>query len=247
MLPIPERMQLVEQNTPDWDEARKSVLLKASEVPNYFGVGYETPQSQWALSLGLKQPNHSPFTLRLFAHGHETEEKAKLWYSSRHSELAIVEGGFWRHPTESWGGSPDGLLYPVECIRNFASPSSYRDEVRPTLLEVKSPQDVESCVRGSVKFARYVVQVAFQMEVCDLDNARLLVYESPEVYRLFQLRRNPAFFADVMLPRLREVETALRTRTPLPKLEKGYSAWVQEEVDRCFRPPKPLVAAHEQQ
>lgn len=152
------KLPSIPQRTPEWYEARKS-LITASACADALGCNhYKRDGGRRDLLFEKAHPElGSKFTQNVYTmHGTLFEPIASMLYEEQYS-VDIHEAGLIRHPTISYlGASPDGLAVGGRMI-----------EIKcPVTRKIKKQGDV----KGVICPLHYWIQIQIQLEVCDLDH-----------------------------------------------------------------------------
>jgi putative phage-type endonuclease len=141
---------MIQQNTPAWEEMRKS-KVGASDAPVIMGVSpYTTPYQLWEQKLGLKT-NECNYAMK---RGHDLEPKALAAFEEATGYLVQPEVKF--HKTHHW------MMASLDAV----------DLSGKVIAEIKCPgkEDHEMALAGRMPH-KYFPQLQHQMEVCELEMA----------------------------------------------------------------------------
>ena len=143
-------MQELIQNTPEWEEMRKT-KIGASDAPVIMGVSpYATPHQLWQKKLGLiMETTHAGMK-----RGHDLEALARLELEKMTNMLFMPQVKF--HPKHEWMmASLDAIDLEQNCIAEIKCPNA---------------EDHELARNGKVP-EKYFPQLQHQLEVCQLKRA----------------------------------------------------------------------------
>ncbi len=179
---LPERLGLSEKQIAD---RRRGI--GASEVAAVVGV-VPGAIDVWARKVGEFQDDSGPNDLLEF--GHRIEEVIGDAYQARHPETRIYTPGTVWHPTVDFAcASPDRVV---------AAPGLGRParEAWLRLLEIKTVffSSAEYGERADEIPERHLVQVAWQQECCDVEDATLVALVNGR-YREYEVKRDREFGA----------------------------------------------------
>lgn len=166
------------QHSEEWEAVRLQ-SINASEVP--YIVSARKPVSF------LQLRSKKPFTNAYIEFGREIEPEVKQKLEERYG-WNIIEVGSVPHKEYKWlRASPDG------CIKG--------KEGEYILIEIKSVKNMGNVMRNRKK---YDIQIQTQLEVCDVDEALLIMYDYQRnaMYNRV-VRRNREFFEKTIFPKIK--------------------------------------------
>jgi len=228
------RWKSVEQRTPEWYQARNT-LLTASDIPpilelSPFCTKYELFQKKLEALCDPSSYEEISDESPSLKWGQEHEPLARSFYESMplaNGPRYVHEVGLVRHPSLSFlGASPDGVV------------QSKTENGEWWLLEIKCPYRRHFHVDDKTIPLYIWVQVQIQLEVCDIPFCHLFQCryvknefgESKLVNRkLSTIRRNKSWFQNTALPAIREFWCLLQRAIQYEHVKNPYpnpSQWV---------------------
>jgi putative phage-type endonuclease len=189
------------QNTPEWEEMRKT-KIGASEAPIIMGVSpYTTPHQLWQCKLDLVPREEINAGMR---RGHDLEDRAR-------QELEKMTGLLFRpqvkfHPDNKW------MMASLDAI----------DILESVIAEIKCPgqDDHLLALQGKIP-DKYFPQVQHQLEVCQLPKALYFSFDG-EKGVIVEVFRDDKYIKD-MLKKEKEFYQWMLDLTPPPLTNRDYA------------------------